>query len=219
MRPMPDFLNTGPADAPSRLLLAHGAGALMTSPFMETISALLAERGVAVTRFEFSYMAARRDGGKRRPPPKAETLIGEFEAAIAEARALPGSQQRLFIGGKSMGGRVASMIADTAFETGSVSGLICLGYPFHPPGKPDQLRTSHLAQLACPTLIIQGERDPFGSRSEVEAMSLSKAIGFLWAADGDHDLGPRGASGFTRKGNLSAAADAIADFMGRIGKE
>lgn len=219
MRPMPDFLNTGPADAPCRLLLAHGAGAPMTSPFMETISALLAERGVAVTRFEFSYMAARRDGGKRRPPPKAETLIGEFEAAIAEARALPGSQQRLFIGGKSMGGRVASTIADTAFATGSVSGLICLGYPFHPPGKPDQLRTSHLAQLACPTLIIQGERDPFGSRSEVEAMSLSKAIGFLWAADGDHDLGPRGASGFTRKGNLSAAADAIADFMGRIGKE
>lgn len=216
---MPDFLNTGPADAASRLLLAHGAGASMTSPFMETISALLAERGVSVTRFEFSYMAARRNGGKRRPPPKAETLMGEFEAAIAEARALTGSQQRLFIGGKSMGGRVASMIADTAFGSGLVGGLICLGYPFHPPGKPDQLRTAHLAQLACPTLIIQGERDPFGSRSEVEAMSLSKAIDFLWAADGDHDLGPRGASGFTRKGNLTAAADAIADFMGRIGKE
>ncbi|MGE0055638.1 MAG: alpha/beta family hydrolase [Hyphomicrobium sp.] len=216
---MPDFLNTGPADAASRLLLAHGAGAPMTSPFMETISALLAERGVSVTRFEFSYMAARRNGGKRRPPPKTETLMGEFEAAIAEARALTGSQQRLFIGGKSMGGRVASMIADTAFGSGSIRGLVCLGYPFHPPGKPDQLRTAHLAQLACPTLIIQGERDPFGSRSEVEAMSLSKAIDFLWAADGDHDLGPRGASGFTRKGNLAAAADAIADFMGRIGKE
>ncbi|MEZ5898030.1 MAG: alpha/beta family hydrolase [Hyphomicrobiaceae bacterium] len=216
---MPDFLNTGPADAASRLLLAHGAGAPMTSPFMETICALLAERGVSVTRFEFSYMAARRNGGKRRPPPKAETLMGEFEAAIAEARALTGSQQRLFIGGKSLGGRVASMIADTAFGSGSIRGLVCLGYPFHPPGKPDQLRTAHLAQLACPTLIIQGERDPFGSRSEVEAMSLSKAIDFLWAVDGDHDLGPRGASGFTRKGNLTAAADTIADFMGRIGKE
>ena len=89
---------------------------------------------------------------------------------------------------------------------------MCLGYPFHPPKKPDQLRTAHLEQLACPALIVQGERDPFGTRAEVEAMRLSPAIRLHWAGDGDHDLGPRGASGFTRKGNLAAAADAMAEF-------
>jgi predicted alpha/beta-hydrolase family hydrolase len=86
------------------------------------------------------------------------------------------------------------------------------GLPLHPPNKPDQLRTAHLEGLSCPTLIIQGERDPFGTRAEVEAMRLSSAIRFHWAGDGGHDLGPRGGSGFTRKGNLAAAADAIAEF-------
>jgi len=210
---MPDFIETGPPGASCRLLLAHGAGAAMTSPFMNNIAALLAERSVAVSRFEFSYMAARRDTGKRRPPPRAETLLHEYETAIAAARKTAPKRPRLFIGGKSMGGRVASMVADEAFAAGSIAGLVCLGYPFHPPGKPDQLRTAHLIGLTCPALIVQGERDPFGSRAEVESMQLSSAIAFSWAADGDHDLGPRGASGFTRKGNLAAAADAIAAFM------
>lgn len=83
---MPDFLHTGPHDAPCRLLLAHGAGAAMSSPFMNNIAALLAQRGVAVSRFEFSYMAARRNGGKRRPPPRAETLKAEYEKALAAMR-------------------------------------------------------------------------------------------------------------------------------------
>jgi len=185
----------------------------MTSPFMNTIAALLAERSIAVSRFEFSYMAARRAGGKRRPPPRAETLLHEYETAIATARETAPERQRLFIGGKSMGGRVASMVADEAFAAGSIAGLVCLGYPFHPPGKPDQLRTAHLVGLTCTALIVQGECDPFGSRAEVESMQLARAIAFSWAADGDHDLGPRGAFGFTRKGNLAAAADAIATFM------
>lgn len=210
---MIEFLNSGPDDAPSRLLLAHGAGAAMTSPFLELLVSLLAERGVAVTRFEFAYMAARRDGGKRRPPPKAETLISEYEAAIESVSKTLRRKQALFVGGKSLGGRVASMIADTQFASGTIRGLVCLGYPFHPPGKPNQLRTAHLEALACPALIVQGDRDPFGTRDEVAAYALSKAISVHWAADGDHDLGPRGASGFTRKGNLSAAAGAVADFL------
>ena len=210
---MPDFIETGPPGASWRLLLAHGAGAAMTSPFMNTIAALLAERSIAVSRFEFSYMAARREAGKRRPPPRAETLLREYETAIAAARKTAPKLQRLFIGGKSMGGRVASMVADEAFAAGLIAGLVCLGYPFHPPGKPDQLRTAHLVGLTCPALVVQGERDPFGGRAEVESMRLSSAIAFDWAADGDHDLGPRGASGFTRKGNLAAAAGAIAAFM------
>jgi hypothetical protein len=116
------------------------------------------------------------------------------------------------IGGKSLGGRVASLVADRLFADRRISALVCLGYPFHPPGKPERLRTAHLAALVCPTLIIQGERDPFGAREEVESYALSAAIRIHWAADGDHDLGPRGGSGFTRRGNLEAAADAIADF-------
>jgi predicted alpha/beta-hydrolase family hydrolase len=207
---MRELLVAGP-DAGPMLLLAHGAGAAMTSPFMNLVAELLAERGLATARFEFAYMAARRDGGKRRPPPKAEKLVTEYEAAIDIVRERhPG--RPLLIGGKSMGGRVASYVADAAFDRGNVAGLVCLGYPFHPPGKPEQLRTAHLETLRCPALFAQGERDPFGTRKEVEAMTLAPGIAFHWAGDGDHDLGPRGGQGFTRKGNLAAAADAIAAF-------
>jgi predicted alpha/beta-hydrolase family hydrolase len=180
----------------------------METPFLETVARLLAERGVAVLRFELGYMAARRSGGARKPPPKAERLVAEYRAAVAGVE--PGAP--LLIGGKSMGGRVASLLAGELYAAGQIAGLVCLGYPFHPPGKPDRLRTAHLENLACPALIVQGERDPFGSRAEVEAMQLSPAIRFHWAGDGDHDLGPRGGSGFTRKGNLAAAADAVAQF-------
>ncbi|MBV1693837.1 MAG: alpha/beta hydrolase [Hyphomicrobiales bacterium] len=205
---MVDLLLTGSADAEVRFILAHGAGAGMDSPFMVAVAERLAERGVGVVRFEFAYMAARRAGGKRRPPPAAATLLDEYRAVIAAA----GQGPPLIIGGKSMGGRVASMIADDEFTAGRVAGLACLGYPFHPPDKPENLRTAHLETLRCPALIVQGERDPFGSRAEVEAMTLSPQIGFAWMPDGDHDLGPRGASGYTRKGNLDAAADAIVGF-------
>jgi predicted alpha/beta-hydrolase family hydrolase len=190
--------------------MAHGAGAGMETAFLAAFAALLAERGMATLRFEFAYMGARRTGGPRKPPPKAERLVDEYRAAVAAA----GAGAPLLIGGKSMGGRVASLLADELHAAGRIAGLVCLGYPFHPPGKPEQLRTAHLEQLACPALIVQGERDPFGSRAEVEALiearRLSRAIGFHWAGDGDHDLGPRGGSGFTRKGNLAAAADAVA---------
>lgn len=186
----------------------------MTSPFMDKIAALLAERGVAVSRFEFAYMAARRESGKRRPPPRAESLQPEYEDAVREVLARrPACKGALFIGGKSMGGRVASLIAGKLHGEGLVRGLVCLGYPFHPPAKPQSLRTQHLEGLSAPALIVQGERDPFGNRNEVESFSLSPSIRFHWASDGDHDLGPRGRSGATRNGNLALAADAIEDFV------
>lgn len=206
------MLNSGPQGA-TRLLLAHGAGAPVTSPFMDAIADLLAARDVATSRFEFAYMAARRDGAKKRPPPKAEVLITEYAARIATVAASAPECKTLVIGGKSLGGRIASMIADEHFRAGSIAGLVCLGYPFHPPGQPDKLRTAHLETLGCPALIVQGTRDPFGARNEVEGLKLSKNIKFHWAGDGDHDFGPRGNSGFTRKGNLRAAADAVSAFL------
>jgi len=211
-KPMDDILETGPENARVRLILAHGAGGAMTSPFMETMADMLAVRQIAVTRFEFGYMAARRKGGKRRPPPRAELLAPEYRQVVELISDRLTSGQRLLIGGKSMGGRVASLIADDLSKAGRIAGLVCLGYPFHPPGKPDQLRTQHLVDLETPCLIVQGDRDPFGSRQEVEALSLSPQIRFHWAGDGDHDLGPRGGQGYTRRGNLESAADAIVTF-------
>ena len=206
------FLRTGPGDAPATLLLAHGAGAAMDTRFMNAIAEELAGRGLAVARFEFAYMAARRTGDGRRPPPRAERLNGEFVNAIGEL----GAVGPLFIGGKSMGGRVASMVADDLFRDGRIAGLVCLGYPFHPPATPDRLRTAHLETLRAPALICQGTRDPFGTRDEVAAYPLSAAISLHWLEDGDHDFRtPRGAA---RSGadNLSRAAERIAAWIGTI---
>lgn len=209
---MTEFLRTGPDQPAATLILGHGAGAGADSPFLALISALLAERDIAVARFEFAYMAARRNGGKRRPSPKADMLDGEMTAAVRALIAL-GVSGKLAIGGKSMGGRVASHVCDALHREGLIAGLVCLGYPFHPPKTPERLRTAHLNGLTTPALFVQGERDPFGNRAEVEALDLPRSIAFHWAHDGDHDLGPRGGSGATRRGNMEAAADAVAAFL------
>lgn len=205
------FLTAGPAQAETMLLLAPGAGAPMTSPWMERMAGLLADAGLRVLRFDFAYMAERAETGARRPPPKAEALVSEYEAAVEAARA-DARKRRLLIGGKSLGGRVASLAAQSLFDRGLVSGLVCLGYPFHPPNKPEKLRTKHLAALTCPALIVQGERDPFGVPSEVAGYDLAPAIGVHWATDGDHDLSPRRSSGATLESNLSEAVREIVRF-------
>ena len=207
-----DFLIDG--DGPDRptLLLAHGAGAAMDSDFMARMAALLAREGLRVARFEFGYMAQRRTGGSKRPPPKIELLQQEYRAAI-EALACDGP---LFIGGKSMGGRVASLIADDLFKAGRIAGLVCLGYPFHPTGKPERLRTEHLAALRTPALICQGTRDPFGTREEVAGYALSESIALDWLDDGNHDLKPRkSVSGQSHEDNLARAAAAVSDWVAR----
>jgi uncharacterized protein len=207
------IFENGPENADHRIIIAHGAGAGITFPFLDAIAALLGERGIAVTRFEFAYMAARRDGAKKQPPPKAEVLTNEYVAMIDAVSERMPVVQKLFISGKSLGGRIASMIAEDRFKTGRISGLVCLGYPFHAPTTPDKMRIAHLEAMTCPALIVQGVRDPFGRQPEVTALTLSPAIDFHWIGDGDHDFGPRGASGFTRKGNLIDAADAVAAFI------
>ncbi len=204
------MLFDGPENAAVTILLAHGAGAPMDSASMTACAKALAAEGFRVVRFEFDYMAARRSGG-RKPPPRAETLNPEFKAAVDAL----GATGALLIGGKSMGGRVASMIADELYAEGKIIGLLCLGYPFHPPGKPEQLRTKHLEDLKTPTLIVQGTRDEFGTREEVPGYRLSGAIEILWLEDGDHDLKPRKTiSGYSAADHLKTMAQTVARRVG-----
>lgn len=186
------------------IVLAHGAGAGMDTPFMNFFAKGFAGRGLRVVRFEFPYMAKYRQGGKKGPPDPQPILRQAWLQIIQML-----SADRVVIGGKSMGGRIASLVADEA----EVAGLVCLGYPFHPMGKPHLLRTEHLQTIRTPTLILQGERDPFGNRAEVAGYTLSRAVRIQWIEDGDHDLKPRKTSGGTQEQNWKAALDAILDFV------
>jgi uncharacterized protein len=200
------FLFDGPEDATPTILFAHGAGAPMDSTSMTATAKALAAAGFRVARFEFGYMASRRTEAGRKPPPRADTLIPEYEAAVAALSA----RGPLIIGGKSMGGRVASMAADALHAKGAIAGLLCLGYPFHPPGRPKQLRTAHLAELSTPTLICQGTRDEFGTPDEVAGYQLSPRIELFWLEDGDHDLKPRKKiSGFSAADHLKTLAERV----------
>jgi predicted alpha/beta-hydrolase family hydrolase len=181
----------------------------MDSPWMQSMAKALGGLGLRVIRFEFPYMATRRADGRRRPPDREAVLLACWRAVL-DAH---GPAGEVVIGGKSMGGRMASMIAD---EVGA-RGLVCLGYPFHPPGKPERLRTAHLETLRTPTLICQGTRDSLGSRQTVVGLALSDSITLTWLEDGDHGFKPRKASGLTEAGHLETAARTVAAFVTRLG--
>lgn len=211
------LLWTRPAASCATLLLAHGAGAAMTSPFMEAMADRLAARGLTAARFEFGYMAARRRGGPRKPPPRADRLIGEYIVAMEAVRAAmpPGP---LLIGGKSLGGRVAAMAAADPAVGAPASGVVCLGYPFHASGDATDLRLAPLREARLPVLVCQGDRDPFGNAAEIAGWGLPAHVSVVYLEDGDHDFKPRGRSPATWKGNLDAAADAVAAFAARLGR-
>ncbi len=176
----------------------------MDSPFMESIATGVAAEGIRVGRFEFPYMAKRRVTGRKSGPDRAPILCDAWRRVVSDI-----DSEVLFVGGKSMGGRIASMIADEVEAT----GLVCLGYPFHPPGKPEMLRTEHLADLRTPAIFCQGERDTFGTRAEVAAFYLSSKIEFEWMPDGDHSFKPRKKSGFTYEQNMAVAIESVAAFV------
>jgi predicted alpha/beta-hydrolase family hydrolase len=199
-----NFQFDGDENAAHTIVLAHGAGAAMDSPFMNEMAGELAKTGLRVARFEFPYMAKRRIDGKKRGPDRAPVLIEFYGDVVCQL----GGSEKLIIGGKSMGGRIASMVADDL----GVAGLVCLGYPFHPPEKPENLRTEHLKTLNTPTLICHGTRDPFGSPDEIAGYVLSDRIGLHWVEDGEHDFKPRKRSGRTQSRNIADAALAIAEF-------
>ena len=179
----------------------------MDTSFMDFFAEGLGQRGYRVARFEFPYMAKRRESGGRRPPDRQPVLLETWQTVVAKIDA-----EKLVIGGKSMGGRMATMMADEA----GVSGLLCLGYPFYGAGRADKPRPAHLEALKTPTLICQGTRDPMGNRETVSGLKLSKCLEIHWAEDGDHDLKPRKASGRTHEQNLTGALDAAAAFLSAL---
>jgi predicted alpha/beta-hydrolase family hydrolase len=180
----------------------------MRSAFMAGLASRLAAAELRVLRFEFPYMRAATRG-RPRPPDPPQVLTEAWRAALRRVREGGTPAERLVIGGKSLGGRIASLIADDE----RVAGLICMGYPFHPPGRPDRLRTGHLHGLRTPTLICQGERDPFGDKHEVSVYLLSPRIEVCWIPDGDHGFRPRATSGRSAEANLDLAAHAAVRFV------
>lgn len=200
-----DFRFDGPASGSRTVVLAHGAGNGMDSDFLNAFAAGLAAADLRVARFEFPYMAKRRNDGGQPPPDRLPVLLETWRAVIDALGGGPG----LVIGGKSMGGRIASLVADEA----QVQGLVCLGYPFHPAGRPDSTRVEHLAALRTPTLIVQGERDTLGTPADVVGYTLSPAIQIRWIRDGDHSFTPLVATGRTRTQAWSEAVEAVRAFV------
>ncbi|WP_242457972.1 alpha/beta family hydrolase [Halomonas sp. YLGW01] len=198
-----------------RLLLTHGAGAGHDSAFLVALREALASAGVQVLAIEFAYMQQMRREGRRRPPPKIEHLVDELAGwcdTLTQA-GLPAP----WLGGKSMGGRVASLLAAQRGggqdEAPGIAGLALCGYPFHPPGKPEKTRLAHWPALNCPTLVLQGTRDPFGRRDEVEGYTLPGCAEVHFLEAGDHDWLPTRRSGLTQADLIHAAARVIAERM------
>lgn len=206
---MLDLRFNGPDAAPFTIALAHGAGAPMDSGFMEAFAEGLADKGLRVARFEFPYMAERRTSGKKKPPNRMPILMETWESVVAQL----GGPEKVIVGGKSMGGRVASMLtADYEAKGTPVRGLACLGYPFHPPGKPENTRVAHLESMKTSALFLQGERDSLGNKDDVAGYTLSDAITLHWLGDGDHGFKPRKKSGLTEDGNWAEAIEALAAY-------
>lgn len=201
-----------------RLLLAHGAGAPADSGFMEALALALSAEGVSVLRFEFPYMEQRRRDGRKRPPDRQPVLMEHFRQAVATIAAeAGGGSGPVFVGGKSMGGRMASHVITQAGIQPEICGAVCFGYPFHPPGKRDQWRTGHFQDLQRPLLIIQGTRDPFGKKPEVEDHGAGSAghVHLSWLEGGDHDFRPLARQPEDHNDMIRQAARTAAAFMQR----
>lgn len=201
---MNNWLIDGEEHSQYTFVFAHGAGAGMEHEFMQSVAKGLAFKGIRVIRFNFPYMIKRAEDGKRRPPDRAPKLLEAYQEIIEQVDA-----QKLVIGGKSMGGRMASHLS----EHEKVVGVACLGFPFHPPGKPDKYKGEHLAEFSKPCLILQGERDTFGKREEFPAFDLSDSVSVEFIPDGDHSFKPRKSSGHTEQQNIALAVEKLAKFI------
>jgi len=191
------------------IAFTHGAGAGIDSDFMQYFIEALRADGLSLAPFEFPYMAARRKDGKKRPPDRAPVLMQTWREKIAEIGAA-----RCIVAGKSMGGRIGSDVAWELEQAGApVAGCIYLGYPFHAPGKPERVRAEPLLRTKMPALLLQGERDPFGTQDEVKGYKLSKSVRQHWLVDGEHSFIPRKSSGRSKEQNWQVAVAAITGFV------
>ncbi|MGR4990872.1 alpha/beta family hydrolase [Vibrio rotiferianus] len=203
---MSHWIAEGPENGPL-FIFAHGAGAGMEHDFMTAVAKGLVEQGIRVVRFNFPYMVKRAEDGKKRPPDRAPKLLEAYEEVLTHFASQP-----IVIGGKSMGGRMSSLLADNEL----VAGIACLGFPFHPPGKPEKYKGEHLASIEKPTLILQGERDTFGKREEFDGFVLSEQVKVSFLPDGDHSFKPRKSSGYTEAGNIASTTDQLAVFIKEV---
>ena len=205
------MLSVYPSDsAEAGLVLAHGAGGGQQSRFMVQAAKAFAGRGITVATFDFPYMAQGRS-----VPDKAPVLEAHWRTVIDAARghaAFAGVP--LFIGGKSMGGRIASQVAAQHLE--GITGLVYLGYPLHPPGKPEQRRDRHLPDITEPMLFVQGTRDPFGRADEIRELlpRLNPRTSLFEVQDGDHSFAVRvSVTGKKPDAVLTEIFDAVASFI------
>ncbi|EGU4186029.1 alpha/beta fold hydrolase [Vibrio parahaemolyticus] len=206
---MSQWIVEGPENGPL-FVFAHGAGAGMEHDFMTAVAKGLVEQGIRVVRFNFPYMGKRSEDGKKRPPDRAPKLLEAYSEVIAHFASSP-----VVIGGKSMGGRMASLLAEHEL----VEGIACLGFPFHPPGKPEKFKGDHLASIDKPTLILQGERDTFGKREEFDEFVFSQQVKVSFLPDGDHSFKPRKSSGHTEAGNIALAVEQLSAFINEVYSE
>ena len=204
------FYPAGKAGLNAAYVLAHGAGAGQASPFIRGFATALAQRGINVLTFNFPYMEA-----KRRVPDRAAVLEACFEKAAEKLRGLCSPADRIFIGGKSMGGRIGSQLA--ARRDSLLAGLVLLGYPLHPPGKPDQLRTEHLGRLKLPLLVVQGTRDVFGTPDELKPWFSGPDVTIYPIEGGDHSFKiGKGSSSRRQEDIYAEIQDRIRDWVARV---
>jgi predicted alpha/beta-hydrolase family hydrolase len=198
------------------VIFAHGAGANMHSDFMVHLSQSLISRGYQVLRFNFLYMQANMQDGKRRPPDRAPKLLAHFDSVLAlvQQKIALGELKpsKIYLMGKSMGGRMAASLMMTAPESLPIAGVICLGYPFIPL-KGGEPRLEPINECQVPVLIIQGDRDKFGTAAQAVTWPIKSKVQWCWLKDGDHSFVPRKSSGVTEKDNINQALEAALSFM------
>jgi predicted alpha/beta-hydrolase family hydrolase len=208
---MSSEISVYPSDAARfALVLAHGAGAGRMSSFMVEAARGFSARGVTVATFDFPYIAAGR-----KVPDKAPVLEAAWREALAAARERVGGLP-MFIGGKSMGGRIASHVASQG-NIGTVAGLVFLGYPLHPPAKPAQRRDAHLPAIAEPMLFVQGSRDAFGTAEEIRQLfPLLQRATLHEVNGGDHSFKITGRGAPKQPDVMASIMDAVTEWMADV---
>jgi predicted alpha/beta-hydrolase family hydrolase len=208
MTALTDLAYQGPERGADRaVLLAHGAGADMNAATLTTVADALAAAEIPSLRFNFPYKAAGRRAPDR--PPVLEAALREAVSELASRAKVP--PERVVLGGRSMGGRIGSIVAA---DDGAL-GLVLLGYPLHPPGRPAQLRIEHFPRLRMPALFVSGTRDAFGSPEELrrETKKVKGRVSFHWVESGDHGFKPLKSSGLSVDAVLADVAAAVVDFV------